>query len=119
MKKILRRIMESGSLTDEMETDIQRLRDDFDEREGILKKYGETYVGEDKDEYNFTSTDTLVHASKESEKDWQSEYQSMRQKYLDRFFGGTMETVMNETEEDVKRDGEPQTFDQLLGRAEG
>ena len=46
MNKILRRIMETGGLTPDMEEDIQRLRDDFDERESILKKYGETYDGD-------------------------------------------------------------------------
>ena len=49
MEKILRRIMESGGMTEDMEQDIERLKDDFDEREGILKRYGETYDGEDRD----------------------------------------------------------------------
>ena len=61
MNKILRRIMETGGLTPDMEEDIQRLRDDFDERESILKKYGETYDGEEADEYEYTP--------KEEEKD--------------------------------------------------
>ena len=48
----------------------------------------------------------------------------MRQRYLDRFFGGRGEgeeyrEIMRETEEDVRRDGEPQTFDELLERTEG
>lgn len=51
MEKILRRIMESGGMTEDMERDVERLKDDFDEREGILKRYGETYDGEDQDEY--------------------------------------------------------------------
>lgn len=33
MDKILRRIMETGGLTEDMEKDIDRLRSDFDERE--------------------------------------------------------------------------------------
>ena len=47
MDKILRRIMETGGLTEDMERDIDRLRSDFDEREGMLRRYGETYDGED------------------------------------------------------------------------
>ena len=44
---ILKRIMETGGVTDAMEKDIQDLRDEFNEREGILKRYGETYDRED------------------------------------------------------------------------
>ncbi len=51
--KIMRRIMETGGLTEDMERDVQRLRDEYDEREGILRKYGEAYDGE-ADEYDWT-----------------------------------------------------------------
>lgn len=128
MNKILRRIMETGGLTPDMEDDIQRLRDDFDEREGILKKYGETYDGEDIDEYEYTGRDMdEIYTSKEEEKDakeWRTKYEEMKARYLDRFFGGVdndknFEETMNETREDVERDGEPQTFDELLERVEG
>lgn len=128
MNKILRRIMETGGLTPEMEEDIQRLRDDFVEREGILRKYGETYDGEDVDEYDYTGRDTdEIYTPKEEEKDakeWRAKYEEMKARYLDRFFGGVdndknFEETMNETREDVERDGEPQTFDELLERVEG
>lgn len=128
MNKILRRIMETGGLTPDMEEDIQRLRDDFDERESILKKYGETYDGEDADEYEYTGRDTDdIYTPKEEEKDakeWRTKYEEMKARYLDRFFGGVnndenFEETMNETREDVERDGEPQTFDELLERVEG
>ena len=127
MNKILRRIMETGGLTPDMEDDIQRLRDDFDEREGILKKYGETYDGEDIDEYEYTGRDPQeIYTPKEEEKDakeWRKNYEEMKARYLDRFFGGVdidknFEETMNKTREDVKRDGEPQTFDELLERVE-
>lgn len=128
MNKILRRIMETGGLTPDMEEDIQRLRDDFDEREGILKKYGKTYDGEDMDEYEYTGRDTdEIYTPKEEEKDakdWRTKYEEMKARYLDRFFGGAdndknFEETMDETREDVERDGEPQTFDELLERVEG
>lgn len=117
MDKILRRIMETGGLTEDMERDIDRLRSDFDEREGMLRRYGETYDGEDMDEYEWKGRD-------ESQEDWRGRYEEMRQRYLDRFFGGRDEgeeyqEIMRETEEDVRRDGEPQTFDKLLERTEG
>lgn len=115
MDKILRRIMETGGLTEDMERDIDRLRSDFDEREGMLRRYGETYDGEDMDEYEWRGRD---------DEDWRRRYEEMRQRYLDRFFGGRDEgeeyrEIMRETEEDVRRDGEPQTFDELLERTEG
>lgn len=118
MDKILRRIMETGGLTEDMERDIDRLRSDFDEREGMLRRYGETYDGEDMDEYEWRERDD------ESREDWRGRYEEMRQRYLDRFFGGRDEgeedrEIMSETEEDVRRDGEPQTFDELLERTEG
>ena len=128
MNKILRRIMETGGLTPDMEEDIQRLRDDFDERESILKKYGETYDGEGIDEYEYTGRDTdEIYTPKKEEKDakeWRTKYEEMKARYLDRFFGGVnndkkFEETMNETRENVERDGEPQTFDELLERVEG
>ena len=46
----------------------------------------------------------------------------MKARYLDRFFGGVenkdFKETMEETREDVERDGEPQTFDELLERVE-
>lgn len=138
MDKILRRIMETGSLTEDMERDINRIRSDFDEREGVLRRYGETYDGEDKDEYEWIGRDDEsredsdrddkdIYTPREEAKDyedWRGRYEEMRQRYLDRFFGGRDEgeeyrEIMRETEEDVRRDGEPQTFDELLERTEG
>lgn len=123
MNKILRRIMETGGMTPDIEEDIQRLRDDFDEREDILKKYGETYDSEDADEYEFTGRDTPNEEEKDA-KEWRTKYEEMKARYLDRFFGGVdndknFEETMNETREDVERDIEPQTFDELLERVEG
>lgn len=128
MTKILRRIMESGGMTDDMEEDVRRLQDDFDEREGILRKYGETYDGEERDEYEFSERDgTSIYTPREEDKladDWRIKYEEMKKRYLDRFFGtDEIEDVyfetMRKTREDVKRDGEPQSFDELLERVEG
>lgn len=134
MDKILRRIMETGSLTEDMERDIDRIRSDFDEREGVLRRYGETYDGEDMDEYEWRGRDDEsredsdrddkdIYTPREEAKDyedWRGRYEEMRQRYLDRFFGVRDEgEEYRETEEDVRRDGEPQTFDELLERTEG
>lgn len=128
MTKILRRIMESGGMTEDMEKDVKRLQDDFDEREAIIKKYGETYDGEDRDEYEFSERDdSSLYTPLEEEKfanEWRTKYEEMKKRYLDRFFGiGDVKDdyfdIMMETREDVKRDGEPQSFDELLERVEG
>lgn len=117
MHGLLRKIMETGGLTEDMESLVTKLKDDFDEREGILKKYGEVYDGEDKEEYDYAEK-----APDEDKENWKGKYEDMRSKYLDRFFGGEKEEVnetLEETKEDVKRDGEPQTFDELLEKREG
>ena len=135
MDKILRRIMESDGLTEDMEKDVQKLRDEFDEREGVLRKYGKVYDGEDMDEYDWEESreirndnddDVEVFTPCEEEKIeyWKGRYEEMRKKYIDRFFGGDdirrdFEETMDETEDDVRRDGEPQTFEELLERTEG
>ena len=122
INKILRRIMESGEMTEEMENDISRIQSDFDERTGYLSGFGEVQEGEDIDEYNYTVTET---APPENDSEvWKTKYNDMRKKYMDRFFGNTQiedETnkIVLEQEEDIKRDGEPQTFDELLERVEG
>lgn len=125
MEKILRRIMESGGMTEDMEQDIERLRDDFDEREGILKRYGETYDGEDRDEYDYSERDGInIYTPKEEEKDWKQEYDNLKERYMNRFFGTSdvkdeFDDIMEDTKEDVKRDGTVQSFDELLERTEG
>lgn len=128
MTKILRRIMETGGMTEDMEKDVERLRDDFNEREGILKRYGETYDGEDRDEYEYSGRDSdTVYTPREEQKDmedWRARYEDMKRKYMDRFFGtdriaDDYRETMVDTESDVKRDGEPQTFNELLERTEG
>lgn len=125
MEKILRRIMESGGMSEDMEQDIERLKDDFDEREGILKRYGETYDGEDRDEYDYSERDDInIYTPKEEEKDWKQEYDNLKERYMNRFFGTSdikeeFDDTMEGTKEDVKRDGTVQSFDELLERVEG
>lgn len=118
--KLLNRIWETGGLTADMEDDLRRLQDDFDEREGILRKYGEVYDGEDKDEYEYKE-------NTRDETDWKRKYEEMKTRYTDRFFNGErtiangdaddFKTVLDSQEDDVKRDGTPQTWDDLISTA--
>lgn len=128
MDKILRRIMEKGELNDELANDVQRIRDDFTERNNYLGMIGEVYNGEDKDEYDFSpNSSTNIYTPSEEKKlaeNWENKYNEIKKQYLDRFFGGNPEStevgeIMDDTITDVKRDGESQTFDELLERTEG
>lgn len=123
MDTLLKRIMESGGLTADMEKDIERLRGDFDEREGILKKYGEEYNGE-ADEYEFTE-----NVSREtSDGEWENKYKELKQRYIDRFFGGIEEgnedgkeegeEIKEEQEEDIEKDGKELSYDKLFEERE-
>lgn len=121
-EKILRRIMDSSELTEDMEKDIQDLRDDFDKREGELRRYGEVYDGEDKDDFDYSGVDLEAIEPTEGERAWRDKYNELKTKYIDRFFGGTeeqVEDIMNGMEKETERDGKPQTFEELLERVEG
>lgn len=117
IKNLLNRLWETGSLSVDMEADIKRLQDDFDEREGMLRKYGEVYDGEDKEEYEF------VEKPSETE-DWKGKYEEMKSRYVNRFFNGEetrkdgdsddFKTVMEVEEEDIREDGKTKSFDDLL-----
>lgn len=117
MESILRRIMDKSDIEDEeMIADIERLRSDFSEREGILRNYGD--VSEGDDDYDF------VEKSGEDGDGWKEKYDRLRKQYTDRFFGNSdvqedFEEIMDETVEDVERDGTVQTIDELLERVEG
>ena len=132
---ILKNIMETGGLISSMADTMKRLLDDFDEREGELRRYGEVYDGEDREDYDYTPSkrddearerydDYLEDASEQDKTDWEKMYNDLKKDYLDRFFGTKelrekVEKIKEDTEEDVKRDGEYQTFDDLLKNVEG
>lgn len=113
---VLTRIWETGGLTKDMEGDLERLKADFDEREGMLRKYGEVYDGEDRDEYEFIE--------KISNDDWKGKYEEMKERYKNRFFRGEpnrdnydqgdFKTVIDNEMKDIKKDSEPHTWDELL-----
>lgn len=129
MDKILRRIMESGDINEEITNDIQRLRDDFNERTSYLERLGTVYTGDDVDEYKFTineNSDVYTPAERtDNDNSWEMRYNDLKKQYLDRFFGGVeregvdIQEIMDDTIADVQRDGEPQSFDELLERTEG
>lgn len=98
MQSTLRRVWDTGGLTPDMENDLKRLQDDFDEREGILRKYGEVYDGEDKDEYDWVETRTAAEAQSTN---WEERYSQLKQQYMDRFFGSNRITDADTVIEDA------------------
>lgn len=80
---ILDNIFKTGGLSEDMEQDLDRLKSDYDEREGMLRRYGEVYDGEDKDEYEYREFESS------DKTDWKSKYDDLQERYRKRFFDGS------------------------------
>lgn len=109
VQRVLGEILETGGFTPEMEEKIKLLKDELDERKGMLSKYGEWYDGEDKDDFDF------IEIPREDE--YKSKYEDIVEKYKKRFFGGEVEDkeeIMKEQIEDVKKDDEEKTINDLF-----
>lgn len=127
-EELLTRLMNSGELTPDMEEDFRRLKDELDEREGILTRYGETYDGENK-EYEWVArevetdgtkdgSDDVVQDDKENDVidtpeenviDWEAKYRDLKERYIDRFMGRIKEENLDDMHNDLERgrdDGE-------------
>ena len=127
-EELLTRLMNSGELTPDMEEDFRRLKDELDEREGILTRYGETYDGENK-EYEWVArevetdgtkegSDDVVQGDKENDVidtpeenviDWEAKYKDLKERYIDRFMGRIKEENLDNMRNDLERgrdDGE-------------
>lgn len=118
-EELLTRLMNSGELTPDMEVDFSRLKDELDEREGMLARYGETYDGENK-EYEWVArevetdgaedgSDDVVQDDKENDVidtpeenviDWEAKYRDLKERYIDRFMG----RIKEENLEDMRND---------------
>lgn len=87
---ILSRMMDSGGVS---EDDIARIRDDFDEREGFLREYGDVSDGDE--DYDFvvrtpqnpSEPDPEKYVSRETYDSMVAERDAERQRYKDRFLG--------------------------------
>lgn len=120
---LLTRLMNSGELTPDMEVDFSRLKDELDEREGMLARYGETYDGENK-EYEWVAREVETDGTKdgsddvvqedESENkvidtpeenviDWEAKYRDLKQRYVDRFMGRIKEENLADMRNDLER----------------
>lgn len=127
-EELLTRLMNSGELTPDMEEDFRQLKDELDEREGMLTRYGETYDGENK-EYEWVArevetdgtkdgSDDVVQDDKENDVidtpeenviDWEAKYKDLKERYIDRFMGRIKEENLDDMHNDLERgrdDGE-------------
>lgn len=77
---LLSDIMKTGGMTSEMESLTFRLKDELEEREGMLKRYGEKYDGEneEKDEYDYVGR---------NDEEWKRKYDELAARYRNRLFG--------------------------------
>lgn len=121
-EELLTRLMNSGELTPDMEEDFRRLKDELDEREGMLARYGETYDGENK-EYEWVArevetdgtkdgSDDVVQDDKENDVidtpeenviDWEAKYRDLKERYIDRFMGRIKEENLDAMRNDLER----------------
>ena len=117
---LLKEIAQSGGDTDNMLKLLQRLRDDFDEREGMLRKEGET-----KDKETPTTEKERDNITEESREDnqedgglrrdpegYRKKYEDLKRQYIERFFSGSDEEIKEEKKEEKK----PLTYDNLFER---
>lgn len=137
---LLKEIGMSGNMTPRMLEILQKLRDEFDEREGMLRRYGETRVkddpegyeqeekkirsesraddvadgGERRDAYGVEikgdATETPTTEPVDAETVSKAEYDRLRQMYLERFFSSPEEAIKDQ-EEDVKKDSNLEDID--------
>lgn len=77
---LLSRIFETGGMTAAMEEDMQKLKSELDEREGILRTYGEDYP-QDADEYEW-------QAKASDSTEWEGKYRELVRRYNAKFFSG-------------------------------
>lgn len=121
-EELLTRLMNSGELTPDMEADFSRLKDELDEREGMLARYGETYDGENK-EYEWVAREVetdgtkdgsddvmqddnendVIDTPEENVIDWEAKYRELKQRYIDRFMGRIKEENLEDMRNDLER----------------
>ena len=134
-EELLSRLMMGGELTPDMEEDFRRLKDELDEREGMLARYGETYDGENR-EYDWVArevevdggkdgsdavvpedndTQKVVDTPRENVIDWEEKYRELKQRYVDKFWGRIKEENLHDMKEDLEygRDDDGKGVDEV------
>lgn len=130
-ENLLKEIASTGGDTDNMLKLLQRLRDDFDEREGMLRRDGESTDKERPSKEK--ERERIREESREDNREDKGlrrapledmvprrDYDELKRKYIERFFSGADE-AMEDQKEDVRKDDKVKniTFDDLFKEREG
>lgn len=118
VNKILKKILENSDLGEEISNDIETIRTAIQDRDTILRNYGDVPDTEDQEEFEFVEREKETN----SNDDYKSKYDALRKQYVERFFGGKpekAEEIIEDQMEDLEKDEKPLTFDELLEKTEG
>lgn len=109
---------------------LQKLRDDYDEREGLLKRYGEERdkrapegSEEERDKIRKESEEANIEDKGERRIAYddyvpREDYEELRKKYIERFFTSP-DKAKRMQKENVMDDGKKRSFEELFKEREG
>lgn len=129
-ENLLKEIANSGGDTPAMMELLQKLRDDYDEREGLLKRYGEERdkrapegSEEERDKIRKESEEDNIEDKGERRIAYddyvpREDYEELRKKYIERFFTSP-DKVKRMQKENVMADGKKRFFEELFKEREG
>lgn len=129
-ENLLKEIANSGGDTPAMMELLQKLRDDYDEREGLLKRYGEERdkrapegSEEERDKIRKESEEDNIEDKGERRIAYddyvpREDYEELRKKYIERFFTST-DKAKRMQKENVMDDGKKRSFEELFKEREG
>lgn len=129
-ENLLKEIANSGGDTPAMMELLQKLRDDYDEREGLLKRYGEERdkrapegSEEERDKIRKESEEDNIEDKGERRIAYddyvpREDYEELRKKYIERFFTSS-DKAKRMQKENVMDDGKKRSFEELFKEREG
>lgn len=129
-ENLLKEIANSGGDTPAMMELLQKLRDDYDEREGLLKRYGEEGdkrapegSEEERDKIRKESEEDNIEDKGERRIAYddyvpREDYEELRKKYIERFFTSP-DKAKRMQKENVMDDGKKRSFEELFKEREG
>lgn len=129
-ENLLKEIANSGGDTPAMMELLQKLRDDYDEREGLLKRYGEERdkrapegSEEERDKIRKESEEDNIEDKGERRIAYddyvpREDYEELRKKYIERFFTSP-DKANRMQKENVMDDGKKRSFEELFKEREG
>lgn len=118
INKILKKILENSDLGEEISNDIEAIKTAIQDRDTILKNYGDLPDDEDLEEFDFVEREKETDSNDE----YKTKYDALRKQYVERFFGGKpeeAEEIIEDQMEDIEKDEKPLSFDELLEKTEG